>query len=108
MVACRSPRQKELPIRGIGSRRRKRRGALQLNRHSQAERDRSGGLPAERPVEDRRTSHQPHRGAAAMERRSGKCGKLISRRLDRLQDRQQQTLKKVNAAVKTQLSQEVV
>jgi hypothetical protein len=43
-----------------------------------------------------------------MERRSGKCGKLISRRLDRLQDRQQQTLKKVNAAVKTQLSQEVV
>ena len=55
---------------------RTRRGDLQSDRHRQTERNRSRNLSAERAVSHRGSSHQPHRGTAAMEFRPRRCPRL--------------------------------
>ena len=61
--------RQELPVRRLGRRRRARRRDLQPDRHGQAQRARSRGLPALRARAHRRASDQPHRRAAAMDAR---------------------------------------
>src|SRR5581483_4519236 len=63
---CRSWTQ-ELPVCGIGLRRRTRRRHVYLDRLSQAQRTRSGTLSAHRAGPDRRSSHQPHTRSTALE-----------------------------------------
>jgi transposase len=67
IVARCGSRQKELLVRGIGSRRRKRCGDLQPDRNGQAERDRSGVLSEERAIAHRGAPHQSHRRTAPVE-----------------------------------------
>src|SRR2546429_1404283 len=63
--------KKELSLRWIGPRWRKRCGDLQSDRNSKTKRDRSGKLSAKRSVPHRRAPDQSYRRTAAVESRRG-------------------------------------
>src|SRR6201998_508499 len=78
--SCRSWKEK-LPVCRIRLWRRTRRLHVHPDRLSQAQRTRSGTLPAHRPGANRRSSHLPDTGSAALEPGSLTPGPLFSGRL---------------------------
>ena len=83
-AACRRSWTEELLVCRIRLRRRACRRHVHLDRLGQAQRTRSGALPPHSAGADRRPSHQPHPGSAALEPRSLTPNPRFPSRLDTL------------------------
>ena len=81
-LARRRSRPQELSVCRIRRRRRAGRRDLQPDRHGETQRPRSRSLFARGAAPHRRSSHQPHRGAAALESRRQRATRKRSRSVD--------------------------